>query len=367
MNAIPQHLIRFLTVAFLLIVPFSTLPARAADGPPAFDFDAFRKASDEERILTLVASLDAREESLQNFSYKALETCVNVRKDNGARSFVHKQSLEFKHLDDIFRLHVVDYGKDEAAKDVRGETDTRWDGGTGVRLTSAGSATLGTLDSTPQLWPNVILGVHLRTAADAPRPVVQWLRDAIHAGADIRADDQNYKGVPTLHLNVKQGDWRREFWLDPNRGFMTVALSSVYGPNWSAATYEVTAARQVGGVWMPTKIVGRQGVYYTPEQSESTYDLGDITVNKLKEADLALPIPADAEVNDQIRHIRYHPLPDGTFKLLPTFDDLTGDQYQPPAENIVPKIDDQTPRLYHRQHVGTLEEQLRAKRLPPHP
>jgi hypothetical protein len=367
-------------VCSLLALACVALGSRAAE-PVAFDWDAFRTGSAEQKVATVLMKIDSRDETLENIAYKARVTSVNVHKETGSRRFMHKESFEFRRLEETFWLHMTQYAfEDEHAKDPRSEWEVNCDGKAWRSLAVDGTvaviAPVGESSSFPPLWSNLILGVRVESPFK-PETLVQWLRRATEAAGagdaagnayttTVRAEAQNYKGVETLHLDLREDKFHREFWLDPARGFMIIATTYGYADRGGGAAYEVTAAQHVegigaAGVWVPKTIVGRQGPGFSEEQTELTYDVTDFRIGQLKEADVALPFPPDVKVYDRVRHIAYDPLPDGTFRLLPVEDERAGDRYTP-TQRIVPKIDEMTPTLYNREHVGTIQEQIRAGR-----
>jgi len=324
--------------------------------PDVFDFGAFGALADADKLNFVLAVLDARDRSLENVAYKVRETYVNVRKDNGARRFMTRHDYELRRIGDKCWMHRVDHKFYDPNGAVRAESIMNWDGkvAKGIGFPPYLGAPnhqcrIDAKESENFAFHRLGELLGFRIEADSGRrPVTVWLRDAIDHHAKIEITEADVRGVRTLSVLVRQGEWRRWLWLDPKHGFMTVRAEHVYGETkeFMKGTLEVVTSEQVDGLWVPKKAIRQSGTYAGQERTETTIDVEQFSVGKVTDSDVDVIFPVGSHVVDTVQNISYVVLPDGKYKLLPLANPEAHILHVPPQAKITDRVDSSAAKLY---------------------
>lgn len=107
---------------------------------------------------------------------------------------------------------------------------------------------------------------------------------------------------------------RREFWLDPRKGFLPIKgrarweLRTAKDPEWRIEEFIVGASKLVGNVWMPTELqevisasTARPGIANVWSMKVENIESGNVTPQ-----DIEVPFPEGAMVVDAIEGVGYY-------------------------------------------------------------
>jgi len=321
-----------------------------------FDPAAFSSRGELEKLRFVLEVLESRDRSLENFSCKVQQSTTNFRvRDGGGRHFLHRQDWELRRLGPKYWLKRIDYEYYRPDLAVRQAWLSSWDGSASRSMpaTEAPKAEhfchIRPVENHDAIYDhyNELLGFRTYAGNDRVAALIDFLRDAAKPDRELRIWDEQVKDMHAIHMRVREGDDRWDFWLDPARGYLVERSEwkSEHGAAYNSVSGELRAAEQVAGVWVPRKVVCVSGTSASEEATEMTYEATSVRIGHVTEQDVRLTIPKDARVFDTVRKIAYEPLANGKYRLLPIEDEHRV-LHVPPRDAIVDRIDDETPGLY---------------------
>ncbi|MEI8195301.1 MAG: M56 family metallopeptidase, partial [Phycisphaerae bacterium] len=117
---------------------------------------------------------------------------------------------------------------------------------------------------------------------------------------------------------------RTTYWLDPERGFMVVKSEDI--TPWNLVESTVTEAKQVDGIWVPTKAARLHRAPRGPREegdTEQTFQATAYKLKHLKDADLQVVFPVGCIVKDYVRKVGWKVTPHGD-EMIGVLDTSTG-------------------------------------------
>lgn len=348
-----------------------------ADPPAAdkFDPDRFNALSGEQKVSLVLSVLDARDRKLSNFKYALRETCTNVNKETGDRRFMVKSEYEVRRLGPRLWMHLTNYkfGSDE--DEIRSEGTVTWDGKLAVNLVTPGTArathnTASVRDRpNDNFWLkkfNELLGLRVQVGNEGV-PLTEFLRtastrrDPIVVQADRRRPD-----VPEIKVEVRRGDDRWSFWLDPRHDYMISRFEFRYERNadYMAHHEEVVVPFQVNGVWVPKEALHVTETSAYHERSEFKYQVTTFEIGSVKPADVEIPFPAGTRVTDMVYQVAYTVLPDGRRRLEPLAQPDKRTLRVPPKDAVTALPVAEAAKLYTSEPLNTGDPPAKASEKP---
>ena len=291
--------------------------AAVADEPvfkdAGMDWTIFDALSDQDKSKFILAALDNRDRALANVRYTVHETSVNVGKNDGQRRFMTKADYEVRRLGDQYWMHLKTHEYFDEDGRIELEATLNWDGKKGKRLVppefSRANVPSGLITSTEDdnfsaRRLSELLGFRIRLMPNSI-PVAQYIREALAGGAKLEATKVVKGATMLMQIAIQDQQWRREIWLDPDRGFMIVRIVNVYGKDYMKGTLEITDAERVAAVWVPKRAVTTGTTYHDKEVTEITHEVKEFQVGGLKQHDVEIDFPAGTKVSDRINNVTY--------------------------------------------------------------
>lgn len=298
----------------------------------AFDPEKFEKLAQPDRLALVLRALDWRESHLQNFAYDLECHTLNVTTDP-AIPLKPDERVDMREPRSVQRNGPVYLLKGES----RGRRFlSKWDGRVRRVVNHHGptrppgtppSAGLLPEESTELTYDhyNHLLGFRSsglrqakpRSFASEPLPLPQVLRGLAAQRFPIRVDVTRDAGQPRVRVHtIGYTTDHNLLWLDPARQFLPVrahhgrvprapeepSFDDRLSPN-GQLTYETVEAREVDGLWVPTRVVTR--VRIENVEGVRTYVVRSFTRGKVTDDDLRLSFPEGATVNDRVGDVMY--------------------------------------------------------------
>jgi hypothetical protein len=313
---------------------FIASPSLARD----FDSSGFDKLDPNGRIQFVRSLLEERDLLLQNMAFEVVERTMNTEGPEPALV-----------LESTFRLRrdgirVAMHGRHVGSKgNLENEYDTSWDGKfqRSVSYFGPDRVPTGTIQDREsplilRVWFNHLLGYRVRSARSAeggkivhfPRTLAEWFSEAVATRpGNITVFVNEIEGHRFITIKDVRGKNTEMFYLDPEHGNMPVRFSHEYRAGErmvGSETHEVTAKKQVNGVWLPTEIIRRvkgEGGKVLEELvcTASSFELGNVT-----DSDLKVEFKAGTKVVDLRDKTAFEVGQDGSRTSIPLFDPVTG-------------------------------------------
>jgi hypothetical protein len=345
--------------------------AMAASPEDAFNLAAFRALPSEQKPDFVLAMLDARDSELQNMECKVSEAHVNVAKSSGTRHAMNGYAYELRRNGSTLWMHVRMLRPSASDGEVRQDSIQNWNGQVGRRLGFPPSNGRTNPDGQIQSEESqcfsfqrysVLLGFRVRLV-QRNIPVTQWLRESRgNPAVKIEVSDAVREGATALKVRVDELGFRRELWLDPSRGFMTVQYDQVYRNHVMDTLLSVTDVENIDGIWLPKRAVGHNTTDYDSEFTEVTHELREFHLGSMRPSDVDVPFPVGTSVIDATRNVAYTILPDERYKLSPFANPAARLVYKGPENRVVNRIDDSVSKMYVAVPLSTTDVRATSAR-----
>ena len=333
----------------------SCIAAEVQKDRTPFDAAGFSRLPVKQQCDRVITALEAREVRLSNLAFVATESRHDVsKKDGQIVADLGKDEYEVRILNDRSWAKNTEYFKCDPNAAIRTIQTMAWDGRESLKLFAP--PYMGTKNFTARVDPKEnsalsnhrlteILGLRMRTFAKT-LPVAKWLRGALTEGKPFRVQSGITGDYPWILLSVQDGGYVREFVVDPSRGFLLMRVSSVYGKNANVGATRCVEVTKVGGLWLPLRVTENATVYYTKTENLIDTRVSEYRIGALKAQDVTLELPIGSDVVDTVRHISYTIEAKNKYRLkrLVLKDGVT--LMLPPANPVVPRIDEDTSKLY---------------------
>jgi hypothetical protein len=339
-----------------------------ADPPAArqFDPDRFNALTAEQKVSFVLSVLDARDRELSNFKYALRETCTNVDKETGDRRFMFNSDYEVRRLGPRLWMHLTNYefGSDE--DEIRSEGTVTWDGKLAVNLvtprTARATHNTASVRDRPNdnFWLkkfNELLGLRVQVG-NGGVPLTDFLRSASTRKDPIVVhSDRRRPDVTEIKVEVRRGDDRWSFWLDPRHDYMISRFEYRYERNadYMAHHEEVVVPFQVNGVWVPREALHVTETSAYHERSEFKYQVTTFEIGSVKPADVEIPFPSGTRVTDMVYQVAYTVLPDGRRRLEPLALPDKQTLRVPPKDPVTSLPVAEAAKLYTSEVLNTVE------------
>ncbi len=353
--------------------PVEAATKEAAPSAAEFSKVAYNTWSQEKRLNFIIARLQERDQSLQNFSYTCEELNENIDPASKVAMLSHRKVYFQKRLGEKLWLEQLD------DPDIMHSDSTKyyWDGQQTVSLHPYPGPRGNREYWSGQIYPwegstfyrsllNPIIGVRSTQMGGGPFVTnngnfASWIEQfrAIALGegrTDAVVADAIAPSSSSLILTIQEfpNSWTR-YSLDPARGFMVCNIVSSYVPRDSggdvstatvAQRIEVVEAERVQNVWVPKRVLRKIGFPTSDGYiQQGTFEIKKFEIGTVKVADLQLDFPIETHVSDAIQRIAYIIKADGSYELL-RFPDGRNRVMRNPVQKVVQKIDAQTTQLY---------------------
>ena len=303
----------------------ATQPSGRSDGanasiPPVnapFNVGIFSRLSEAQKLEFALQALEAREQSLENFSCRVRLKGTGEEPEGLEFDFRHRGILQWMHFylarDHSDEVHAWD------GQVIRDLTTSRLD----KRYTLCFIADLRPLGFDKCDIDNVM---SLHQELDHRYVAVSaWLRQLL--GKKLEAKATLNTGLIHLWVHELNDPIQRDFWLNPQHGFMVDKNEMrIEAPEGSLSWHtQVTDVRTVSDVWVPAQTTREHREHWTQSpgnsnQEKYTYEIRDFQIGGVREQDARLEFPKDAShYIDMIRNIHYNRLPNGMYDVQGQF------------------------------------------------
>ena len=312
------------------------LQADAAD----FDATAFDRLGKEDKLAFVKAALQQRDAALQNFAYELSRSERNISLHGGPDKPWGKHFYDLKRKEGSLLLHGRRFA---AGGKFRGEFWTNWNGSVSRSLTrrphykSPRGLIKDSESANFSQTYNHMLGLRMVLSQDERMSAGEWLEHVMAKGWDTEVKAVQQDGKSLIRFIVTKGALKRHYDLNPARGFMPVRYERLYkrGEAYNSLSMRVAQARQVDGLWVPTKVVQLAGTSAdTNWETETLYEVSEFTRGTVADKDLEVAFPPGTDVVDMIRRVHYRVLPNGSMEFLPLYDSDTGKVIDPSITSV---------------------------------